>query len=58
MISRFRRRRALLPVATMILSLVGIAVVAPAAFGDQAIDKLGFAGKIPTEVGLNSAWVV
>jgi Amt family ammonium transporter len=56
--SRLVQKRALLPAATMLISLAGIAVFAPAAFGDKTIDELGFAGKIPIEVGLNSAWIV
>ena len=39
-------------------SLVGLAVLAPAAFADANVDRLGIAGKIPQQVGLNSAWVV
>jgi Amt family ammonium transporter len=35
-----------------------MALAAPAALADAGVDRLGFAGKIPTQVGLNSAWVV
>lgn len=39
-------------------ALVGTALIAPSALADAGIDKLGLSGKIPTGIGLNSAWVV
>ncbi len=56
--SVFSGKGRILPAVAMVVSLIGIAVCAPAAFADETIDQLGFVGKIPTEVGLNSAWVV
>ncbi|CAB4881302.1 unannotated protein [freshwater metagenome] len=53
-----RTSRLLRPAALFMVSLVGMALAAPAALADAGVDRLGFAGKIPTQVGLNSAWVV
>ena len=39
-------------------AFVGAALIAPAALADARIDGLGLTGKIPTGIGLNSAWVV
>lgn len=51
-------RRAMLAAALVAGSLAVAAVVAPAALADGPVDALGLAGKIPTGIGLNSAWVV
>ncbi len=52
------RRRLLTALAMVGGSLAGFAVFVPAAFADGSTDALGLAGKIPTGIGLNSAWVV
>ena len=58
--SSFRRRLGKLVIggAALSVGLVGLVLVVPAALADGRVDELGLAGKIPTEVGLNSAWVV
>src|SRR5689334_66760 len=40
------------------LALLALLVVPSLALADGTTDGLGFAGKLPTETGLNSLWVV
>ena len=39
-------------------ALLGLLVVAPTALADSEIDRIGFAGRLPQQIGINSAWVI
>ena len=39
-------------------ALLGLLVLAPTALADSEIDRIGFAGRLPQQIGINSAWVI
>src|SRR5437899_2041802 len=52
----FMRRTSL--IRALPLALIALLVIPSLALADGTTDGIGFAGKLPTETGLNSVWVI
>lgn len=59
---RFRhalaRRADLRLVVALLFALAGVALLAPSAFASPSLEVLGLQGRLSTDLGLNSAWVI